>query len=268
MPDIQPQYNLRRVLKPFSTFATVFQGQSVAGIGIFLTPDGVFHDPLAGRPGYAPNLVAGLPVPLGARIVLWLPKVFWIDESVPQTPVFYAYQYAVSWRLRSHADHSQQSKIPFHIPRQIAGVAETVITPGDRFVIPAGENAVVYNSADPASIAAAADQDLRAELLRVSGVSVKPSIAPDGTIAVEQQGVLPASSTFPSRHYPAWSVHELAAEGDELVLQVGRGFVTGTENWDFTANTGADRLFSDFFGSGLGASYPDLGAYAIVGVST
>ena len=71
---VDAQFGIAKILRPYAGFEADYQGNQVSN-AIALTERGIALDPLAGKPGYAPNLLRGLPVSLGARIVLWIPNV-------------------------------------------------------------------------------------------------------------------------------------------------------------------------------------------------
>lgn len=89
------QFSIVKVLKPFPDFETVYQGKThttpVAFPGTL--------DPQAGQEGYASTLLAGIPVPLGAQLQIWVPACFTPDGS---TQVLYRYEFV--FRLRSLRD--------------------------------------------------------------------------------------------------------------------------------------------------------------------
>lgn len=269
MPD-NTIFTARRVLRPFRNFEAQYNGTVVSGFDILLHPEGIYKDPLAGQPGYDPNLTRGLTVPVGARVILWMPKIFWVDYTVAEAPVPKPYSYALTWRLRSLADHQHDPSFPWHIATQLLGVPETAVDAGPRYGIPAADTAIIYNEADPATFAPPAIQDLRAERFNVQGSASHVSLNPTGGVAVVQQGVLPASFFGGlDRRYPAWSVHETQATGDELLISVRRDSVPVATTWDFSSPGGADLPFSQFYGTGLaGGPYPDLGVLVMIGKST
>lgn len=264
-----PKFSALRVLKPFRGFEAQYSGKLVTLFDILLHPEGIYKDYVAGQPGYDPNLARGLQVPIGSRVILWMPKIFWIDYTVSEVPVLQPYSYSIIWRLRSLADNQHNPVYPWHIATQLSGLPETAVDPGARFVIPAAESAIIYNSADPATFIAPAIQDLRAERFNVQGNASHVSVNTAGGSAVVQQGVLPATFGGLDRRYPAWNAYETQAVGDEMLISVRRESLPVATTWDFSSPDGADLPFSEFYGAGFsGGPFPFLGVYAMVGTST
>src|SRR5271154_5270739 len=118
------QYGVVRILRPFAGFEATYTGKSTGGNPIAFTQGGLPLDPLAGQPGYAPTLLRGLSVPIGSRILLWIPA---IEAVVGGVGVPYSYSFA--WRYRSVFDY-RQNRGPWHYAKQAAGVPDTTAPPG------------------------------------------------------------------------------------------------------------------------------------------
>lgn len=135
-----PEMSLAQVLKPFPGFESKYQGLVVADNPIALPGT---LDQFAGQEGYDPNLLEGIPVPMGAKMYAWLPRFF---------PQVYAgvstnYRYQFVWRLRSLAEQvaDREQKRASHFGQLLRGVAQeglpanpaaTAALAGPRFVIP------------------------------------------------------------------------------------------------------------------------------------
>lgn len=257
------QFTTAFSLQPFKNFEDIYQGVS-AGTPIMLTEGGEALDSLAGRPGYAPNLARGLPVPLGARTVLWIPKISWVDPGA--TSGFNGYIYSFTWRLRNVFDYRNKEDRPhYHLGRQTPGINDTtVVPPSPRVVVPASENSVVYVQPEPGTNIVRAVQNQYSE-----DINAKPSaslplpLSPVGgaaTLAIEQGISDPAA--LPQT--PSYQVHELQALGDELLIGLYRVTNTGEANYQFGLG-GADRQLAVLFGDVLTEDRLDRGIYVFAG---
>jgi hypothetical protein len=251
-----PEFGTIRTLKPYAGFETVYAGQNVGTYALYLTENGKVLDDNAARgiAGYDPNLIPGVPVQMGTRILLWLPSIQ--ANQLNGEP----YSYIISWRLRNVFDHrvAQNARPPFHLPKQGLGVPDTTgPNPGVRVVLPAANQTVVYNETEPSLVCTPAQQTLRTEYVKACTTSVRLPLMPDGATGVVQQGILP--STTPGYTAPKFLVHEVQAVGDELIVALTRNI--GTEAvWDFD---GYDQLVALAFNSAV----PDNGVLMTTGVS-
>lgn len=279
---VDAQFGIAKILRPYTGFETDYQGKSVFD-AIALTERGIALDPLAGKPGYAPNLLRGLPVSIGSRVMLWLPNVIGGNSLGA-----YAYRYSIGWRLRSTFDY-RQLRGPYHYPKQGKGVPDTTAPPGkqDRVVKPAGWDTIVYSQGEPqpppvfpstvpiyGGVGDRAVGNMHAEDLAVRGGTLLSPLVPGGGPGNAQQGILnPGNVLFGATAVaPIYSIHEVQALGDELLLWVYRDVVSSgggsNPNWDFTGAPNVDQTFSIYYGSGSGQAYPDLGVYVMTGAAT
>ena len=125
------QMGMFQVIRPMPNFESIYQG--VAGTVPIAFP-GVLA-PEAGRPGFDPNLLAGIPVPLGSRLLVQIPMT--IDTYTPIAD--YAYQFI--WRTRNQtavaeAILSGRQASPYHLPSEVPGRKESSLSPDDLFFIP------------------------------------------------------------------------------------------------------------------------------------
>lgn len=252
------QFTNARVLKPFNDFEGTYQG--VAGSTPIAMP-GVL-DPNAGTPGYSPNLVAGLSVPLGSRVLVWVPQFCFI-------PV---YVYYFIWRMRSLRDFRNPAKGKprgaYHIPLQRSGAPDTSSgTAEPRVQIPAAVKVLAFEQAEPTQFCADGLVNIRREdLISQMSPGAAPLIA-NGEVGVIQQGILdPGNGTVGGVasapiFFPFW----MDAEGDELMVQV---FKQAGTAWDFT-DPNEDQVFSDIYGTGNGAheSFPGSGILVFTGTN-
>ena len=96
------QFSVARVFRPFEGFEAVYNGQSVR------TPIAIpgSLDPDAGRTGFDTNLISGIPVPMGSKVMLWIPTIFQDSGGALGPPSFQVvpYRYQFVWRLRNLRD--------------------------------------------------------------------------------------------------------------------------------------------------------------------
>lgn len=281
---VDAQFGIAKILRPYAGFEADYEGKGVTTHPIALTERGIPLDPLAGKPGYAPNLLRGLSVPLGARVVLWLPNIVGGNSLGA-----YAYKYAIGWRLRSTFDY-RQLRGPYHYPKQGKGVPDTTAPPGkrDRVVKAAGWQTVTYTQPEPqpppvfpSVVPIFGDNgdrsvgNVHAEDLAVRGGTLLAPLVPGGGPGDAQQGVLdPGNILFgPKAVAPIYSIHEVQALGDELLLFVYRDVLSSSggsqPNWNLSVGIlPTDVQFSFYFGNGSGATFPDLGVYVMTGAAT
>jgi hypothetical protein len=256
------QFGIVKVLKPFPNFEDVYQGKDRSTPIAF---PGTL-DAQANRPGYAPNLLAGTPVPLGARVVLWIPVC--IAEPVVQDV-----DYFFIWRLRNIRDFRDpgpnSQRAPFHFPRQSPGAPDSTI-PAPRFVLPASCQQLVFDPVFPASDLPAVSVSKR-NWLRIGNGSAGSvdALTPSGVPGIVQQGVLDPAFGPQAAGDPLFVPYSTYAQGDELIIfAMPQPAPPGAMyNFDLAA---ADFPFSNVYGKGgTGAathpSYPDVGIYLMVG---
>lgn len=260
------QFTNVRILKPFPGFEAVYQGKS-AGLPICFPGE---RDPEAGRPGFDPNLMAGIKVPLGARVLLWIPM------AVGAQGGFQEYIYRVAWRystLRKYRSPGRADipRAPYHMPVQSPGVPDT--TGGGnapRVIVPASWRNVAFEQAEQAS-PSNGRVDLRPEEIAVVApalVDFAQPLLPDGSAGVVQQGVFdPALDPVPAP-MPGFQPFWFDAEGDEMLIFANRVNFEEPVNWDFT-DAAADLFFSNVYGTGNG-THPDsrvVGIYLVTGAN-
>lgn len=262
------QFGTARILRPFNGFIDLYQGQP-ASTPIMLTevidpPGGAALDPAAEvrEPGYSPRLLRGLDVPIGSRVLLWLPSITAFDVV---NDAYIRYQWTLIWRLRNVYDY-RNFRTPYHYPKQAEGIPETGPEAGARVVIPAATQTLPYSQApEPTGALDNAVTNLRNETVSVGGTPLNSPIVPGGGIGYFQQG-LGDPFVSPIFSQPIYQCHEVAAVGDELLIGLSRP-VTDIPNWDFLTFAQNDWLVNFYLG-GVGAAAPprpDIGVYVMTG---
>lgn len=262
------QFGTARILRPFDGFVPLYQGQP-ASTPIMLTevvdpPGGSALDQAADvrSPGYSPRLIRGVDVPMGSRVILWLPN---IAANDPGTGTEIRYEWTLVWRLRNVYDY-RNFRTPYHYPKQVDGIAETGAEAGPRVVIPAATQTLPYSqSPEPAGALANVVTNLRNEAVSVGGTPLSSPLVPAGGIGYFQQGVADPT-TLPIASRPLYQVHEVQAVGDELLIGLTRS-TTLVANWDFTTPLVRDWQVNLYLG-GVGAAAPpkpDIGVYVMTG---
>lgn len=252
------QFGVARILRPFSGFRGVYQGQACTK-PIMLTevvdpPGGAAIDQLALQktPGYASNLIRGIDVPLGSKVVLWLPKIgpFSADPAA-------RYDWLIAWRLRNVYDY-RQARNPYHYPKQEAGVP---VGGSPRVVIPAAIQTVVYSQIPaPAAAGAIAASSAYPETVGTGGVAFGLTVSGLPLVSSGVDGTFEQGLSTSANEVPTYLIHEFQAVGDELLIGVSRSTAFGA-NWNFTAFGSEDFLLGSF----LGEDYPDIGVYVMTG---
>lgn len=255
MPGQDAQFSLVTTLKPFDNFEDVYQGQNVVSSIAF--PGEL--DPRAKEEGFDPNLVKGTPVPLGSKLIIWIPAIL---RPVQGTPNFSLvdYQYSLIWRLRNVGDFKRDRRA-YHVSQQTMGA-------NNEFVFPAAVNPLAYESSLFDTQAAAPEQGISSTrgytetLIPKSiisagvsgqGRSVGPPLTPEGNTGALQQGVTTSAANSQVFYTP----YQVDCLGDELIILANRDDTQG-DFWDFSTPSedppfgGIDHQFSLLYGRGLG----------------
>lgn len=274
---VDAQLTAVKVLKPFDGFERVYQGQPALTPIAFpgaLDPRAKSH-----QAGFDPDLMAGIPVPEGARVVLWFPVCF---SPVPPGNVlapFQLYSYRLIWRYQNLAGYrnpaARHRRPPWHFPRQSPGASDSSSgTALPRAPLPASWHVIAYEQTEP--VTGAGSLVVRVEDItpRMDSIAqfIQP-LLPNGRPGVIQQGVMdPASLGADSgaplmpTFLPFWT----DAEGDELIVLATRfgGTTDPADLWDFT-DPALDLAFSNIYGDGDGrhARFRDIGIYLQTGTT-
>jgi hypothetical protein len=258
------QFGIIKILKPYPTFTTDYQGKTVIA-PIMFTEGGLPLDAEAGTPGYSPYLIRGLSVPMGARISMWLPLFGGVVGSS-----VWLYKWAFTFRLRNVFDFRSQRKA-YHYPKQGVGVPDgTFPFPGlPQVVIPAAMHSTLYAQPRPELLMTppsfAPTAILQTDLLMVDPTNVSaPPFIPGGHVGYPQQGITDPNA--PAGVVPeSYLFCEIEAGGDELLIGMTRdaasnyGTPDTVSTWDFVADH-ADSSMAAFL-----ASSPDIGVYVNTG---
>lgn len=258
-------FETARWYKPFPGFEAKYQGVPV--INPVAIP-GTF-DFQAGKPGYSPNLLAGIPVTLGSKLLLWLPR-FINDYGV----IIPDYTYTLCFRLRTIDDKNADpaKMLSYHLDQRLPGLPNDPAQPETtkRFVIPASQYTISTQQLD--SVAPSGKLTIQGANVVVKSTSVNgdywtspltenyPGGPFDATGKVgfggvwsqgqfeDEQGFLSVQSGY--KNGPSYAnVEFMSCPGDELMINVSR---TG-DPWDFASD---DAAFSKIFGTDNGARQP------------
>jgi hypothetical protein len=233
------QMGMFQVIRPMPNFEQVYQGASGT---IPIAFPGVL-DAQAGKPGMSPNLLAGIPVPLGGRLLLQIPMTIAVTESID---IIDNYAYQLVWRTRNQSSVAEsilqgRPASAFHLPSQRPGRDQVSFIPGcsDVEVFEQGED-----GGNPAYLNVV-QQRYRPRILTPW---VQP-LTQSGTGGVWQQGVYNADEDAPLVG-PSWAPLWLDVQGDELLILAYK--VETAEPWDFT-DPDEDLAFSNTFGNNNGS---------------
>lgn len=270
LPD--QQWTMIRPLKPFPNFERVYQGK--AGSIPIAFPGVLDSFASRGVPGYDPNLIAGMTVPLGARITIWFPA------TIAGYAINNLYQYQILWRARSIRDFNEgqgsgqatpvQSYSSYHLPTHALGQPEVVaptLSPTDsRYFLPGAVDTFAFSEGEP-------DLNSPGTVLLTSQNLVpslspfwEPPLTPQGNAAVWQQGVYVGSS-HANTGGPSWLTYTTECKADEMTILAYK--IPGEEStapWDFTTEDPGDLAFSNTFGNNNGQN--SVSPYSAILVTT
>ena len=269
MAEINPQFSTVRVLRPASGFEAVYQGLS-AGFPIAF-PGGL--DLEAGRPHYSATLLDMSVVPMGARVLLWIPMCFKSDPE-SATPVR-TYQYQILWRLRNlqEQNDSVNAGLPPTKQKQYAIENRSLGAPdinGDQqVVVPCAMETIAYEQTEPGGDFANGRVNLRGNLIVPDGAAQTSAVFPQlpgGLVGTLGQGTFNFQLLPGSISVPTYMVYETVAAGNEMGILATRTSVSPGDKWDFTSNTN-DRTFSNTYGTDNGnrPETPNLGIFLMTG---
>jgi hypothetical protein len=255
------QFTVNRIMRPYSGFEEVYQG-TPAGEPVYLFPDGKNIDPIAeqGTPGYDPLLARGLPIPVGSRLLLKIPNVYFPSNAGP-----IGYVYAFIWRDRNVFDF-RQLRNPFHFPRD-QGADDTTAPAGQqrRVPLPASYNTITYIQTEPVVAVDRAISNIRSDDLRAATTPLALPKLPGGLTQPIQQGILDPATVSDAKQ-PGFTTHEMQACGDELLIAVYRPTGQLEDDWDFGQGE-TDYRFSQFYGIGTGQQLLNIGVQVMSGAA-
>lgn len=249
------QFSVAKILVPCVGWEAYYSGHDSYFRPMFLTEDGVRYDASAGKPGYASRLIKGLSVPVGSRILLWLPR---FPVMFGTTAGERNYTFHIGWRLRNLFDF-RTTRIPYHFPRQKEGVPDTgTLDPGPRVVIPGAGHSIV-DTQTPQAFPLHVENNVIGDGIKVGYPALSMGVAVDPQyLDTIQQGFF-NSATYTAWCNPSFMTYDLRAMGDEMVISVKRTYIIGGQNnkWDWDDYD--KGLFTFFSGS------PMAGVYVMIG---
>lgn len=290
MGNIEPEYGMRQVLRGYTGFEAIYQGRDASNSFIPLTPiPPDFNQPSSGldpeaenlrqalraayqasgsypvtaaSSGISPGLIAGCPTPIGSLAKIYLPRLI----NAGETPFKYFYMFC--WRIRSAevGARGQAFHSPYDGPGAEddgrsdidigSGVVKLTGAAKARKIIYAGAESTRYIQAEPVSPATVNRQNMyQTQYTAQAGAPLfsvyYPGIA-QGEVMVGNlsQGIVKNPGQYATG--PLFDIINMSAEGDELVVLLGRDSSGGlSANWDFDTT---DKLISVYFGTGGAAS--------------
>lgn len=259
------QFGIARVLRPYPGAVSATAGpisyEGLAGFRpIMWSEGGIALDDLAGKPGYDPGLLRGLPVPMGSRILLWLPEIgsYFLPPPVDKRGA--EYEWVITWRLRNTFDY-RVARRPYHFPKASAGAADSGASPSERVILPCLSQSIIVNDVSVTDLVAT--QSIVFETYRpgFDNKFVQATLPLTPVASVEgcyQQGVF-NPVTYALAKYPTFKPVELQCLGDEMLIGVRqvKGTGDGGGVWDFNV---FDKPMRELL-----ESSPDLGVYVMTG---
>jgi len=245
---MDPQASIFKVLKPFRGFEEVYQGLSETIPIAF--PGTLEPNAEQGIAGYAPTLLAGMPLPMFSRVQLWIPQTLFEDES---GGIVSHYRYQVLFRCRNVNDfrramsNKRASDVPgYHLQGQVLGRDAS-----QRFFLPGAIKTLGYEQTEPVTTVTGI-VNLRPESqVPINDIWVPPRTA-SGATGVWQQGTYPFATSLANG--PSWMVFEFDMEGDEICILA---YKTLADNpWDFT-DSAQDLAFSNTYGDANNTVQPN-----------
>lgn len=251
-----------QVVRPFDGFEAVYQGQAgTIPIAFPGTPD-----PLAGRPRYADNLIAGIPTPLGSRVALMIPMTVDLYTCEP------VYTYQIAWRTRNQQAYTDAMQLGlkqpagYHLIGDVPGRNEHQGTPSSAlYFMPGASDIEIFEDAQPTG-EGAATLSVRQQIYfpRMASSWAQP-LLPNGQAAIWQQGAYQYSSD-PNNGGPTWFPIWIDACGDEMIILAYKIALDEqpVAAWDFA---GADKAFSNTYGTNDGGlpNNPNIGILVATG---
>lgn len=252
-----------RALKPFPNFESRYQGQ--AGNLPIAFPGVIDNLAQSGISGYDPNLLAGMTVPLGAQISIWIPQTI-EDGSASEGPptVNALYQYQILWRARTIKDYvlgqteaqttNTQSYSSYHIRNNSIGQPEAQGADPTlkRFWLPGAIETIVLQQTEPSG-GVPVPSHLRGQYLQpIADPIWVPPLTPSGASAIWQQGAYTVSSSAACGG-PSFLVYTTIARGDEFTIIASK--IDPDPPWDFTTDDPGDIAFSNTYGNNNGKNF-------------
>ncbi len=266
---VDAQMTSVRVVKPFNGFESVYQGKPTSTPIAF--PGTKDPRAAAGQAGFDPNLLEGIAVPQGSRVLLNFP----LTPAPGEEGGFTSYTYRIVERFTNLNDYRNppagKPRPAFHFTKSSPGAPDTTGgTLKPRTLRPAFWRDIGFEA--PLAFASNGQLRLRPEEIIVDEASLlnlgRP-LLPDGTSGVLQQGVLDPETNPIAAGIPLFLPFWFDAEGDEIIILATRtDLASPTLEWDFESAE-ADLPFSNIYGDANGThpNFPDLGIYVQTGTT-
>lgn len=247
-----PQGGMAVLLRPPSGFETLYQGLSRATPLPFVMADSQDRflplDPRAGTDEISEFLARYVPVPIGATLLLLIPRARYMTDTPQET----SYTYELRWRLRTVEDHNfaqgqNNPTVPYSLQSRRGAPendgAQRVLFPG--FTTEAVVPAAVGNGVLPVVSGSAADPQV--------GYATQGLYLPD-TVGDETIAHAPNAYFAPLQR---------RVVGNELSVVAYRA--AGEDTWDFA---GDDAGISNVYGTNLGGTethpiFPNVGMFLV-----
>jgi hypothetical protein len=235
------QVSMFQVIRPITNFEAVYEGKP--GTVPIAFPGTL--DPQAGQPGFDANLLKGIPVPLGGRMLVQIPMT--IDMYTSRA--IYGYQFL--WRTRNQqafrdAISTNRQGVAYHLPSEELGRKERQGFPGELYFIPASSDVEIFEEAEPGTnVPAVLNVRQQIYVPKLADSWVQPLTA-GGAGGVWQQGAYQFSSNV-NCSGPTWFPLWLDVGGDELLILVYK--IDTAAPWAFGTT---DLGFSNTYGNNAG----------------
>lgn len=274
-------YEPARFVKPFDGFEAKYQGNPSNFCPIAIP--GTF-DPQAGKPGYSPQLIAGIPMSLGNPAILWLPR-FVGDYGAPVPDYFYT----LTFRLRNIQDKNADvnASLSYHLDQRLPGVPNDPAHPEQtaRFVLPVCSFSISAQSLSTESNGVVKVQGANLTMPSTAsgnaywsapftpsypGGPISPGAKKVGYAGVFSQGQFSGeqgltNETAGYESGPSYAPFKMDwVPGDEMLITVSK---SNGSVWDFQ---GEDLPFSNIFGTANGtrSALPNTGIGVMCGDSS
>lgn len=245
-----PEYSQAQIVKPFKGFESKYEGLPIVNNPIAIPGN---LDAMAGKPGYDPNLLAGIPVPLGAKIYIWLP---WFAPSTYGDGAAESYRYKLVWRLRSLADQvaDVDKKLAAHFGRLLPGVAQEPRTiggspsliaasatlAGPRYVIPtAFESVQIVNNKFFIADVSGTDMPIQKGTDNSSGVQLGADLQEPAKIAVVSAETNTFRGNYQAPLSPNYPTNWGGGIGPKVAAAglLSQGYYPDQAGWAFTVTS-------------------------------
>lgn len=289
-----PEFSIATIVQPFWGFEQKYQGVPAADNPIAI-PGSL--DFAAGKYGYAQNLLAGIPVPMGSDVIIYLPKILAPYQAAVAPSI---YSYTLVWRVRAltEATSDPQGRVVGNFGQLLLGnPAQTGFDQGPRYVLAAAQETVSYPQPEPTNPNDSGTNRVRSVATQILGGEWQAPLSPNfpnqspwpgpgGTVPASAK--LQAAGLLTQGLYPDQDVSGTGDDwsragwragpnylgitrkclGNELIVLVNKFGVSA--NWDFRSGE-EDFWFSWFLGNANGqrtTPMPNVGVQIYTGSLT